>query len=493
LHHSIRGRAILPCAGKRGPLAIARAGDLNWINPRHRPPPRNAMPPLDTARRQFLAHAAALGAASFVPWAAHRANAADDKKLIKVGVLTNIFFSRSHAHVILENFLTPYLFNGQVVRPQMPIGSLYVDQFGSGDMARDVSRQFNIPLYSSIAEALTLGGDKLAVDAVLLIGEHGKYPTNAKAQVEYPRKQFFDAIVDVFRKSGRVVPVFCDKHLSYRWDWAKEMFDTAGSMKIPLMAGSSVPLAERRPPLELPPGAKIAEAVSIHGGGLEGYDFHALEVMQSMVEARSGGESGVRSVQFLEGDPLWKAAEEGRWSSDLAAAAMAVELGNDHELVRHIVSRGKSPTSKPEVVHAIVVDYRDGLRGVAMKVGDDGIRWNFACRLADVAKPLATRFHVGPWQNRNLFKALSHAIQAHFRDGKSPYPLERTLLTSGVLDAAMDSRLAGGRALETPQLDVRYAAQDYRSMREMGATWKIITEKTREPAGIEPVEIPDNS
>ena len=125
-----------------------------------------------------------------------------------------------------------------------------------------------------------------------------------------------------------------------------------------------------------------------------------------------------------------------------------------------------------------------------MKIGNDGIRWNVACRLEGQTAPLATRFHVGPWQNRNLFKALAHAIQTHFRQGKAPYPVERTLLTSGVLDAAMDSRVAGGRELETPQLVFGYAPQDLRAMREMGATWKIITDQTREPLGIEPVGIP---
>jgi hypothetical protein len=141
------------------------------------------------------------------------------------------------------------------------------------------------------------------------------------------------------------------------------------------------------------------------------------------------------------------------------------------------------------VIHAIIVDYRDKTRGVAMKVGNNGIRWNFACQLAGQTTRPATSFYVGPWQNRNLFKALSHAIQTHFREGKSPYPVERTLLTSGILDAAMDSRLAGGRNVDTPQLDVKYAAQDFRAMREMGATWKIITDQTREPLGIEPVGI----
>jgi hypothetical protein len=242
--------------------------------------------------------------------------------------------------------------------------------------------------------------------------------------------------------------------------------------------------------LELPEDARIVEAVSIHGGGVESYDFHALEVLQSQVEARSGGVTGVAHVQFLEGEPLWRAAAAGLWSPDLAAAAMAAEVGVDHELTRYLVSAGKAAPAEKPPVHALLVDYRDGLRGVAMKVGNSGIRWNFACRLAGADKPLATAYYVGPWQNRNLFKALSHAIQTHFRQRQATYPVERTLLVSGVLDAAMDSRLAGGQRLATPQLDVVYAPTNFRALREMGATWKIITEDTPEPAGIEPVGIP---
>ncbi len=267
-----------------------------------------------------------------------------------------------------------------------------------------------------------MGGDKLAVDAVLLIGEHGDYPTTAKGQVQYPRKQFFDQIVEVFKRSGRTAPVFNDKHLSYRWDWAKEMVDTAHAMDFALMAGSSVPLAERRPPLELPAGAKIDQAVSIHGGGVESYDFHALEVLQSQVEARSGGETGVRRVQFVEGPALWQAAADGRWSTELAAAAMAAELGPDHEITRYIASGGKSAGADKPPVHAILVEYRDGLPAAALKVGNSGIRWNFACRLAGEKEPRATAYNVGPWQNRNLFKALSHAIQTHFREHRAALP-----------------------------------------------------------------------
>ena len=140
-------------------------------------------------------------------------------------------------------------------------------------------------------------------------------------------------------------------------------------------------------------------------------------------------------------------------------------------------------------MHGILVHYRDGLPALALKVGNSGTAGTLPASWPAKTKPRATAFYVGPWQNRNLFKALSHAIQTHFRQGKAPYPVERTLLTTGILDAAMDSRVAGGKLLDTPQLDVVYAPQDYRAMREMGATWKIITDQMPEPEGIVPVGI----
>ncbi len=441
-------------------------------------------------RREFLVRVAGgTAGATLAGLGGLRVLAAESDRPLKVAAVMTEFTHRSHAHVILENFLTPYLFNGQVTQPGMEVASFYVDQFPAKEMSRDVAKQFDIPIYPTIGEALCLGGDKLAVDAVLSIGEHGHYPVNEKAQMEYPRKQFFDEIVAVFEKSGRTAPVFNDKHLSYRWDWAKEMVDTSRSMGFPLMAGSSVPLAQRRPPMELPKDAKIEEAISIHGGGVESYDIHALEVLQSQVEARKGGETGVAKVQFLEVEPLWQAAADGLWSPELAAAAMAAEVGAEHELTKYVASAGKVVSGEKPPVHGILVHYCDGTRGLALKVGNSGTRWNFACRLAGQDEPLATAYYVGPWQNRNLFKALSHAIQTHFREKKAPYPIERTLLTTGILDAAMDSRVAGCKLVETPQLEFAYTPLDFRAMREMGASWKIITEETPEHEGIKPVGV----
>jgi hypothetical protein len=401
----------------------------------------------------------------------------------KVAAVLTVFNFRSHGHVFLENFLQPYLFNGRRIDPGVDVVSLYVDQFPANDMARDVARQYQIPIYPTIAGALGLGGTELAVDAVLSVAEQGVYPVNAKGQREYPRKRFFDEIVAVFEKSGRVAPVFNDKHLSYRWDWARQMFATSQRLKIPFMAGSSVPLAERRPPLAIPPGAEIQEAVSIHSGPIEVYDFHGLEVLQSVVEARRGGETGVAQVQFLSGEALWQAADSGLWSTRLADSAMAAELGPGQATIRELVRRPPFDKGRP---HGIVVTYRDGLRGVVLKVGNDATRWNFACRLAGESQPRATCFHVGPWRNRNLFKALSHAVQVFFRERQAPYPVERTLLTTGILDAAMQSRFEKDKRLDTPDLALSYAPVDFREFRETGATWNILPPDIPEPKGLDP-------
>jgi hypothetical protein len=428
-------------------------------------------------RRQFVLSAAALAG-----WYGLQAPVwtAEPKRRPRVAAVYTVFHHRSHAHVLLENFLEPYYFNGKLAEPGVQVVSFYADQRApKGDMTQEVARQYQIGVYKTIAEALCLGGDQLAVDAVLSIGEHGIYPVNQLGQTEYPRKRFFDEIVAVMRRSKRVVPLYNDKHLSYRWDWAKQMVDTARELRIPFMAGSSVPLAQRLPPLELAPGAEIVEAVSIHGGGLESYDFHALEVLQSLVEARKGGESGVARVTFLQGDALWKAATDGRWSKELAEAAMAAELGKRPATLQQIHGE---PSVQP---HGILLNYRDGFRAIVLKIGANGTRWNFACRLRGDPQPKALRYYVGPWQNRNLFKALAHAIQHMIHTGQPAYPVERTLLVSGILDATMHAR-AAGHGLATPHLEFGYKPVDYRAMREMGASWKKITEAMPEPFGIHP-------
>jgi len=424
-------------------------------------------------RRSFLtAGALALAAAPL------SAGLIRQRRRPRVAAIYTSFTHRSHAHVLLENFLQPYLFNGQMTDPGVDIVSIYRDQTPSGDMTDAVSSAYGIPVYPTIAEAVCLGGSQLAVDAVLSIGEHGNYPKTDLGQTMYPRKRFFDEISAVMIDSGRSVPLFNDKHLSYRWDWAKEMYDVSQRENIPFLAGSSVPLAERRPALEIPRGAVIEEAISIHGGPVESYDFHALEVLQSMVESRQGGETGVQQVQFFDADAVRQNARLGNWSEELVEAALTAELG------KLPADLGKLEGEDEIQPHAIQLTYNDGLKATILRVGEDSTRWDFACRLAGSSEPLATAYNVGPWQNRCLFKALSHAIQQHFRRGRAPYPVERTLLVTGMLASAMEARQSDSGILQTPHLDVTYRARDFRAVREMGASWDIITDDIPQPDGI---------
>ena len=433
-------------------------------------------------RREFLAVSGAMAVTS----AAGRDLLAQAPRRPKVAAVFTELRHRSHAYNILMNLMGTCLFRGKQVDSGVDVVSWYADQFPADDMAREASKRLSVPLFDTIDKALCVGGKALAVDAVLLIGEHGEYPTNALGQKQYPRKEFFDQIVATMRRSQRFVPVFNDKHLSYRWDWAKEMYDTARSLGIPLMAGSSVPLAERRPPVELPADAKVLEAVTVHGGGREVYDFHGLEVLQSIIEARRGGETGISRVEFLGGRAYEKAYADGRWSNELAHAAMAAETAAGMKRQGRPIQRlTPVPVDKPEGNHALLVTYKDGTRGAVLKIGSTSDRWNFACRLEGQPQPLATAFCNGPWGNLNLFSALSHAIAHFFRTGQAPNPVERTLLVSGALDAALHSH-ANGMPVDTPELEFAYAPKDFRAFRETGESWRVVTADTPQPTAFNP-------
>jgi hypothetical protein len=443
------------------------------------------------SRRRWLQSMAGAGAAMACAPQTFVIGAEAAKPRPKIAAIFTELRFRSHAFNILENFFEPYLFNGKLVDPGVDVVAMYADQFPADDMARDAAKRLGVPLEKTLEGALCRGGDKLAVDGVLVIGEHGDYPFNDLGQHLYPRKEWFDRTVAVMKAAGRYVPYFNDKHFSYRTDWAKEMVATARKYDFPILGGSSVPLASRRPMLELEPGCEIDEAVAVHGGGLEVYDFHALELIQSMVDARRGAETGVARIEFLEGDAARKAADEGRWSRDLFEAAMAAEKGSD-DLRQSRPPAGRRPEQINDSTddltrlnQAVIVTYRDGLKATALAVGRHSSRWNFACRLKGETKPRATAFFNSPWGNRGLFKALSHAAQRLFIDGREPFPAERTLLTTCMTDAAMHAR-AAGRAIETPELAIAYTPRPWREFRELGESWKVITKDVPQPTGFEP-------
>jgi hypothetical protein len=104
----------------------------------------------------------------------------------------------------------------------------------------------------------------------------------------------------------------------------------------------------------------------------------------------------------------------------------------------------------------ILIDYRDGTRGVGVLAGRYvGEYWGYAAKAG--GKVVGCEFAGGPKPAYAHFSYLGLNAQETFRTGKPPYPVERTLLTSGLIDAAARSLHAGGKATVTPHLEaVRY-------------------------------------
>lgn len=411
-------------------------------------------------RRQFVQTVGA-GLLASPLLAADQAQPAARKRL---AVVTTLWNYRSHAWHMAERFLAGYPLRGKWHRPPLEVVSAYVDQTPEGDLSRGRAAEFGFKIYPTIAEALCCGGDKLAVDAVLVIGEHGDYPINEFGQKQYPRYQFFKQIVEVFRRSDRTAPVFNDKHLSWNFEWAKEMVDTSKSMGFPLLAGSSLPVTFRMPSLDLPYGAEVEEALVVAFGATDIYDFHALEALQSFVERRRGGETGVKSMHALRGDAVWQALNAGSWNDGgWDPKLFEACLSRSHTLRQTETGSHRYPSAEQmrEWVKEPVAyrfEYADGLKATMLLMNGLVEDFNVAARFKGQLEPLSTQFHLPPNPNVVYSAALMSNAEKMFVTGKAPYRVERTLLTSGLVQAGLKSLAAGQQRQETPHLAVRYQA-----------------------------------
>jgi hypothetical protein len=403
-------------------------------------------------RRNFLASTVV------APVLAARASAAPNGPL-RVAIVTTVYKYLSHGQHIGDRFLVGYPHNGEWHQPNVKVVSLYVDQKPEGDLSEARAREFGFRVYPTIAEAVCCGGKSLACDAVLIVGEHGDYPKNEKGQILYPRYEFFEQVVKVFRDSGRAVPVYNDKHLSYSFEKASKMVAASKELGFPMLGGSSLPVTWRLPDVEMPLNAHIEDAVMVGVGGSDAMDFHALEALQCMVERRKGGETGVKSVQMITGDKVWEAGDKGVWSKELLSSALSrsdtpMGLTIKDGRTQDVVGSGVLPELVPHPA-AYLIEYRDGFRATMLMLTGAVEDFNFSARVR--AKGLvSTQFLLTPVPNVTYSACLVSKIEQMFTTGKAPYSIDRTLLTSGILEGCLTSKLQGEKRLETPHLKVNY-------------------------------------
>jgi hypothetical protein len=420
---------------------------------------------LKVSRRAVLGGVPAAALATLGPSARLRAADPHPGPRKRIAALATEFRKLSHAEVIIDRFLEGFGWETAHHRPAVDLVALYMDQFPEGDLSRErAARHPQMKIYPSVAEALCCGGDKLAVDGVVIIGEHGSYPVNEKGQTLYPRYEFFKQTVDVFQRSGRVAAVFNDKHLSWRWDWCQEMVDTARKMRFPLMAASSVPISWRIPSIDMPLDSEIDEVMSIGPGNVDSYDFHVLETIQCFAERRRGGEKGVKWVEALRGPRVWQAMKSGSWASGgWDPALWEACLCRSHQLVparagfNHVYpTQADLERMVPDPV-AYRFEYLDGVKATMLLVNGISHDITFAARLKGQQNLFSTLMFLGPTADTQPFNfdALVWHIEQFVLTGQSALPIERTLLTSGLVVAGVDS-LAAGKRLDTPHLAIAY-------------------------------------
>ena len=364
----------------------------------------------------------------------------------KIAILAN-YWERTlcHANAIGTKFLIGFPTDAGILPPEVDVVSIYIAPGGPEGVGSRLAQKLNIPLYPTVAGALTLGGTNLAVDGVLYVGEHGDYPRSRFGVRMYPHLSILEQVFGVFDASGRSVPVFCDKQLAYSWLDSKWIYDRAKELNVPLLAGSGLPVSWRRPVLQHALNSSITEAVVIGYGPLDSYGFHSIEILECMLERRKGGETGVESIQCLTGDAVYQAAREGRFSLDLAEAACAMVKER----------KGPSLAESEKNPVAILVKYRDGTKGtvlLASRYVDE--HWAYAARVDGVTQ--ACEFVSAPVSTMAYFSYLGLNAQKMFVSGTPPYPAERTLLTSGILDMAVRSRAGEGVEIKTPFLNIVY-------------------------------------
>jgi hypothetical protein len=400
-------------------------------------------------RREFLESAAL----------ASLATPAKADQPLRIGMITTVYRYLSHGQHIGDRFLVGYPHHGTWHKPNVKLVSLYVDQRPEGDLSQTRASEFGFTVYPTIAEALCCGGSKLACDAVLIVAEHGNYPRNSKGQILYPRYEFFEQCVEIFQKSGRAVALYNDKHLSYSFEKAQRMVATSKKLGFPMLAGSSLPVTWRLPDVEMPLGAEIEEALMVGVGGSDVMDFHGLEALQCMVERRRGGESGVKAVQLLDGEAVWEAGNKGVWSWDLLSSALSrsdtpLGLTLKDGRTQDLVGSGVLPSLVPHPA-AYLIEYRDGLRASLLMLNGAVKDFNFAARLQG-GRRISTQFLLTPEPNVTYSACLVSKIEQMFLTGRAPYPVERTLLTSGILEACLMSKAQDHKRVETPQLELSY-------------------------------------
>ena len=421
----------------------ARAGDASRI-------PESKML---LTRREMLAMTGVAGIAALTAISPN-AVAQTPQKRPRIACLVSYWgLPTSHADWIINKLLDGYWWHGAFTPSRVEVVSVYLHQFDTSLLGQKVCRAKNVPIFKTVGEAVTLGGSELAVDGVVIVCEHGNYPTDLKGHWLLPRWWIYSQVMKVFERSQRSVPVFNDKHLSYNWDDAKWMFDKSRELRFPLSGGSSIPVYFRTPAIELAPETPITHSMVVGDAADEGATFHCVDVLQAFADRRKGGETGVRSVQSIRGPETWQWVERTPWAGSLL------------EAIRKQFDLQPGHFQQEKQANLCLVEYNDGTYGAVLT--GTGVGWTWAGEIAGQKDPtiISMLGWPGPVSQYHASNAHEHWITEMMLTRREPFHAERLLLSTGIVNHYMDSNWengrysAVGRRIETPFMNMTYHSE----------------------------------
>jgi hypothetical protein len=402
------------------------------------------------SRREMLGIAGMAGLAAFTGISTNAVGRTETKRP-RIAVLATYWgATRSHADWLVTKLIDGYWWQGAYTPSRVEVASLYLHQHDTSLLGQKVANAKGIPIFKSVGEAVTLGGKELAVDGVVIVGEHGDYPKDLQGRWLLPRWWIYNQVIEVFEQSKRSVPVFNDKHFSYNWNESKWMFDKSRELGFPLTGGSLLPVYYRKPEIELDNDTPIKHSIVVGGASDEGAIFHCIELLQTFVERRKGGETGVRWVQSIRGPEALNWIEANTWASKLlnsVAASFDRQAGYFQENQR---------------MNICIVEYNDGTK--AAIIGSQEPGWTYAGEIEGRDEPVIVSLlgFPGPFDQYHASNAQPHWITEMMVTKKEPFNPERLLLSTGITNHYMESNWengqysAVGRRVETPFLDMNY-------------------------------------
>jgi len=369
-----------------------------------------------------------------------------NKRNKKVAVIVTEYWDISHADVLLTKMFEGFVLNGRPYRSTIDIVSMYIDQFPVNDMGKDMAAKHRVPLFGSIRETLLRGGDTFDVEGVIIVGELGDYPCNEIGQTLYPRRAFFEECLQVMLAYDRIVPVFTDKGFAIVREDIEWVYDQVKRHHIPFMSSSVVPYCPRHPvSIGIPNGAPIRKMFGFAYSGVERYTYHALEMMQSIAENRAYGETGIESVRAFRDTEAIERLLSDEWRTMYRALGGFANLRDVESLPYRL--------SEPVLCE---VDYVDGLKAGVLFGEPEARLFASAFQVSAEESPVCVEFRLQNQKPNSHWGYLVLEIEKFIHTSRPPHPVERSLLTTGALDAFMRSLHNGGKEIKTPYLRVSY-------------------------------------